>query len=224
MRQTGPTKVELRIPTDKPKFRRPGYYMSRDPKPDRLPILALDPGGTTGWSLLVLPTEIDGRDTFSHTPHTILQSRLIWEHGEFPTLGAEDEAVYQLARLAGGWPDAAIVVEDFILRVERKEKSRELLSPVRITAKFETYLWREDRSMFLQDPSQGKRVTDDRLDLLDAKVDDGLEDHARDADRHAVMFMKRCIGIQGAQLKISAWPQVYATGKHVVVQEESEAM
>lgn len=184
---------------------------SREELGIRVPILAFDPGGTTGWSLLVLPRNIQRKDVFSWPPDAILASAKVWEHGEIVTTGDEDNAAYQMARLCQMWPGAAIVIEDFILRVERKEKSRELLSPVRITAKLEAYLWKTGRKPFLQDPSQGKRMTDERLALLGALVDDGLPDHARDADRHAVMFLKRCIGPQGVSLKRSAWPHLYST-------------
>ncbi|ARW57170.1 hypothetical protein SEA_ZENON_85 [Mycobacterium phage Zenon] len=216
----GPMRRDLRIHyPDRPKARPlAGVNLTR------VPILAFDPGGTTGWSLLVLPRQIRGRDVFSYDPATILRNAVIWEHGEMVTTGDEDAASFQLFKMCQAWPGAAIVVEDFILRVERKEKSRELLSPVRITAKLEAYLWRNtDRCMFKQDPSQAKRVTDDRLKALGAIAEDGLPDHARDADRHAVMFMRRCIGPQGVGLKRVAWPELYGViGGEPVDEEELE--
>lgn len=202
----GPEKASL--PGVSPKLRRG----RQRPLPQlTLPIIAVDPGQTTGWSLLTLRRSLKERDIFSWNLDTILRTRKRWVHGEINTLGCEDEAVYQLYKLVDENPSAAVVVEDFILRAERREKSRELLSPVRITAKLEAYLWRNSRPMFLQQASQAKTtVTDERLDLLHVKAKDGLPDHARDADRHAVLFVRRCLGPQGVGMKRVAWPHIYA--------------
>ena len=192
----------------------PPHFKPRDLRSyprQKVPILAFDPGGTTGWSLLVLPRKINGKDVFSFNLDTILHT-LTWEHGELVTTGDEDGAAYQMAKMCNAWPNAAIVVEDFILRSERKEKSRDLLSPVRLTAKLETYLWKGNRKPLLQTPAQAKTtVTDERLALWGVKVDDGLPDHARDADRHAVLFLRRCIGPQGVAVKRAAWPHLYGS-------------
>lgn len=207
MSYVGPKRHDLKIMT--PHFR---GLDSNTFRSGVLPIIAFDPGGTTGWSILVLRTQIAERDVFAYNLDAILKHKLIWEHGEIPTAGNEDEAVYQMAKVCKAWPEAAIVVEDFILRAERKEKSRDLLSPVRLTAKLETYLWRDGRKMFLQQAGQAKpTVTDERLELWGCKADDGLPDHARDADRHALLFARRCIGVNGVKVKRAAWPHIYAT-------------
>lgn len=207
MSWVGPKRTDLKI--QPPHFKN---VVAESLRRDVLPILSFDPGGTTGWSLLVLPREVSGRDVWSYNLDVALRNKVLWEHGELPTAGNEDEAVYQMAKLCGAWPEAAIVVEDFILRAERKEKSRELLSPVRLTAKLETYLWRQGRKIFLQSAGQAKpTITDARLSLWGCLVDDGLPDHARDADRHAVLFTRRCIGVAGVKVKRAAWPHIYAT-------------
>ena len=119
--------------------------------------------------------------------------------------------MHWLYKLISDWPTAAVVVEDFILRAERKEKSRELLSPVRLTAKLETYLWRDGRRMFLQQPAQAKTtISNERLKMWNCYTGTGAQEHARDADRHAMLFLRRCMGPQGVQLKRNAWPHVYA--------------
>lgn len=201
----GPVAKSLRVTT-------PHIRQKKSELPtNAVPILALDPGGTTGWSLLVLRRNIMGRDVFSWNLDAILRNKFMWDHGELSCLGDEDAAVYYLARLCDQFPSAAIVVEDFILRAERKEKSRDLLSPVRITAKLEHCLWRRRRRIFRQTAGQAKPiVTNDRLALLGALANDGMTDHARDADRHAVMFLRRCLGPQGVGLKRSAWPHIYS--------------
>jgi len=183
-----------------------------------LPIIAIDPGQTTGWSLLVLRRSLRERDIFAWNLDTILRSKKTWQHGEIHSLGCEDDAVFRLYKMIDEWPSAAVIVEDFILRSERKEKSRELLSPVRITAKIETYLWRNGRPMFLQQASQAKTtVTDERLALWGCKANDGLPDHARDADRHAILFARRCLGPAGVGMKRLAWPHIYAQDEDVAM-------
>lgn len=205
MTYVGPVRHDLKIMTPHFKGQKPEL------RSNVLPILAYDPGGTTGWSLLVLRSKINGSDVWSHQMDTILRNKVTWEHGELPTTGNEDEAAYQMHKMCKAWPEAAIVVEDFILRAARKEKSRELLSPVRITAKLETYLWKDQRKIFLQTPADGKGTqTDERLAIWNVLADDGLPDHARDADRHVIRFVRRCMGVQGVKVKRAAWPQVYA--------------
>jgi hypothetical protein len=199
----GPQRRNILVPT--PKFRRPN---SGTLPVSVLPILGLDPGGTTGWSLLVIRKEWLERDIFSWNLDTILANKLSWEHGEVPTAGCEDDAVWRIAKLIEDWPSAAIVSEDFILRPERKEKSRELLSPVRITAKIETYLWRSKRRMFLQQPSQAKStITDERLKFWSCYTSEGGMQHARDADRHVLLFLRR---LKAHEVPLSVvWPHIY---------------
>ena len=179
-----------------------------------LPILAIDPGGTTGWSLLVLRREIQDREFLAWNLDVILSHKVSWTHGELSCTGAEDEAVWRLAKLCEDWPSAAIVVEDFILRPDRREKSRELLSPVRITAKLETHLWRNRRRMFLQQPSQAKTtISDERLKLWNCYTRSGALQHARDADRHALLFLRR---LKAHEVPLSVvWPHIYSPAESV---------
>lgn len=203
----GPTRRDMKLRA--PNFRGPSKLEFPS---NVLPILALDPGGTTGWSLLILRRNINGRDVFSWNLDAILRNKVSWEHGELWCKGDEDAATYQLAKLCDQFPSAAIVIEDFILRQERKEKSRDLLSPVRLTAKLEYCLWRQGRRTFKLSAGQTKPiVTDERLGMLGCLADDGMSDHARDADRHAVMFVRKCLGPQGVTAKRAAWPHIYAT-------------
>lgn len=204
----GPTRCDLDIKI--PNFKWANEVGLRK---NRLEILAFDPGGTTGWSLLVLPVSVGGTDVWDHPPDMIVPRKVSWKHGEISSDDGEDEAVFKMGKICASHPAAAIVVEDFILRAERKEKGRDLLSPVRITAKLETYLWRMGREMFLQNVGQVKPVmTNDRLSIWNVSAEDGLPDHARDADRHALFFMRRCLGTQGLKVRKKAWPHIYEDG------------
>lgn len=178
--------------------------------PDTASILAFDPGGTTGWSLLVLPRNWGNQNTFAMPQDVILRNKIRWHHGEIDCIVSEDQAVRHINKLIDQWPGAAIVVEDFILRPHRNEMSRDLLSPVRITAKIEHHLWRYNRKMWLQTPAQAKSVSsDDRLKAWGVYTSSGGLQHARDADRHVMLFLRRCMGSKGIALRNVAWPHLF---------------
>lgn len=202
----GPNRRDLKICA--PHFRYSSK--SKEISLSSLPIFSIDPGVTTGWSLLILRRFINHKNIFSYPFDIILKNKIIWEHGQINTFNFESEATYHLSRMIENFPGAAIVTEDFILRSERKEKTRELLSPVRINAKLETLLWMQGRRMFLQQPSLAKTtITDERLKLWGCYTSDGGLVHARDADRHALLFVRRCMGLQGAGLRTAAWPYIF---------------
>lgn len=187
-----------------------GRTKNIDLPPDVMPILALDPGGTTGWSLLVLPKRWGTAVTLSMPQDVILRSKIRWHHGQVDCLASEDSGVHHLIKLIDDWPSAAIVVEDFILRPHRNEMSRELLSPVRITAKIEHHLWKNRRKMWLQTPAQAKSVgSDERLKAWGVYTREGGLQHARDADRHVMLFLRRCMGSKGIATRNVAWPHLF---------------
>jgi hypothetical protein len=139
----------------------------------------------------------------------IIRSRISWGHGEIDC-HTEDYACQQLIELACAYPTAAVVVEDFILRSNRQEKSRDLLSPVRITAILKHALWREGRLIFTQQAGQAKTsITDERLRIWRCYDRDGGLQHARDADRHLLLFIRRLMGAQGQKLRSAVWPHIY---------------
>ena len=175
-----------------------------------MPILAFDPGGTTGWSLCVLPTQWGTQSIFTMPQDVILRSKVHWYHGQIDCILSEDHGVHHMIRLIEEWPHAAIVVEDFILRPHNHETSRDLLSPVRITAKIEHHLWRNNRKMWLQTPAQAKTVSsDDRLKAWGVYTKEGGLQHARDADRHVILFLRRCMGVKGTATRNVAWPHLF---------------
>jgi hypothetical protein len=197
----GPHNVSLNAELPKPKpLNRTGAIV---------PILGIDPGGVTGWSLIALPRKVLQQPVFKQPMEMILREKVEWMHGQVDCRGKEDEGAYQLRKLIDQWPTAAVVVEDFILRAGRQEKSRDLLSPVRITAKIEHHLWLNNRKMFLQQPSLAKRLTDDRLKHMGVYTRQGGMQHARDADRHVLMFIRRCMDTKGVALQQDSWPHIF---------------
>lgn len=95
------------------------------------------------------------------------------------------------ARVSGGRvPEiTTVVIEDFILR--ERTMTRDLLSPVRITAALYVLLCQHEWKMqvVLQSPSDKSVINDERLKAL------GLwavgQRHARDAYRHLMLYLRK---------------------------------
>lgn len=183
---------------------RPNSKVSLAVPKDILPILAIDPGGVTGWSLLVLNRIEFGQELLDTNQEVLLNKRKIWRHGEIDCRTDEFAGVYQLKKLIDEWWFAAVVIESFFIRQRALD-----LSPARITAIIEDHLWQMGKKAHFQQASQAKTTcTDDRLKLWGAYTSEGGLGHARDADRHALLFMRRCIK---SSLKELAWPAVYGS-------------
>jgi hypothetical protein len=197
--------------------RRRGYIQEDEISYDSATVIALDPGGTTGWSLLsVHPQSLTEPDA------DFLENIFDHQHGEVDcgshrgNLGTslhsgistdgEFSGVYDLVKLIDSWPMAAVVMEDFVLRQMRMD--RELLSPVRITAAIGYAIWRKGRDYHVQGPADAKRVcTDDRLKRWGMYDPYGGLRHARDADRHAILFLRKAKA--KANFRANAWPHLY---------------
>lgn len=166
-------------------------------------VVSLDPGGTTGWCVLcVHPLALVDPDL------RVLDNVTYWRSGQYD--GIEWEHVREIENLAAAWEGGAVVVEDFVLR--RLSPARELLSPVRLTAALEYVLWREKRLVFRQSASDAKTIcTDERLKDWGFYRREGGEEHARDATRHGLLFLRRASTLdrRGARLRRAAWPRLY---------------
>ncbi|AXH49791.1 RuvC-like resolvase [Gordonia phage Pleakley] len=184
-------------------------------------VVAFDPGGTTGWSIMRL--DIERLFDKKTRPHEMITQ---WWHGEIDCgamsgnagssalaqgydLGesetGEAAGVFlceRLIHLGGGIPRSAVVIEDFILRTQTQ--ARDALSPVRITAALQQLLWEgKDVTTYKQQPSEAKTTcTDDRLKQWGFWTPGSR--HARDADRHAILFVRKT---REQRSKIfAAWP------------------
>lgn len=141
-----------------------------------------------------------------------------WDHGQIT--GDECWQAHQMVELADRWPRAVVVVEDFILR--KFTKGRELLFPVRITEAFRYALWLRQREMFKQMPSEAKTIaTDDRLKMWGLYEREGGMQHARDADRHAISWLRKCK--ERPELRAKSWPYLYSS-KGFYAQEGAEQL
>lgn len=90
--------------------------------------------------------------------------------------------------------DVYLVIEDFIIR--KMNTSRDFLSPVRITASIKGMAYWENLikqdKIIMQTPADAKSVcTDKRMDLWGYTINTKQDRHSRDADRHAILFLRR---------------------------------
>lgn len=190
---------------------------------DTATVIALDPGGTTGWSMMrVHPDALD-----PGAPDVkILANIQNWSHGQIDcgstrgnlgrseiegvSTSGEAAGIRRITDLIAAWPDAAIVIEDFVLR--QFDQKRDLLSPVRITAGVNQYLWWRSRTYHIQSPGDAKTTaTDARLKSWGLYDSHGGMQHARDADRHAITFLRKASmnNPKGKELRLTHWGHLY---------------
>lgn len=147
--------------------------------------IAFDPGGTTGWAVFqVYLAAIEDES------YRIKDNITFWTAGEFR--GTESIQADQMFELVEAWPDAKVVIEDFILR--KFSSARELLSPVRITERLDDRMYCNcpNRPLIKQPASLAMTtVTDIRLKKMGLYNALSGQEHARDAVRHNITWMKR---------------------------------
>ncbi|UVK63880.1 RuvC-like resolvase [Gordonia phage LilyPad] len=198
---------------------------------DYASIVALDPGGTTGWSIFqVQPEALSSLE--EHQQYGVLNNVVDWKHGQIDcgsqkgnrgtgghrNISTSGEAVGagEILGLLRSWPAAAVVIEDFILDPKRFNMGRDLLSPVRLTATVSYDLWLQGRDYFVQSASLAKTTcTDDKLKQWAYYSSSGGLGHARDADRHALTFLRRAAqrSPEAKALRELAWPHLFGPGQ-----------
>jgi hypothetical protein len=161
-------------------------------------VVALDPGTTTGWCVLQVHP-----DSITDAECSILDNVLHRAQGQIA--GPLHECKNEIIELVDAWPTAAIVTEDFILRI--RDAKRETLDPVRINEVLEWALLNDGRRLWYQQPADAKKVVDnDRLKRWGFYDPDGNE-HQRDATRHALLFLRKCK--ERPALARAAWPWLF---------------
>lgn len=167
----------------------------------KIRVVAFDPGGTTGWS--IMETTLGALDDNTIPVHEILTG---WWHGQ---IVCNDEkidnyeqvaidAMAELITAQAAADDFAVVMESYQIRSKRTDA--ETISPIRFIAGVEQYVWDMCRYMAKQGPSEKTGVTDDRLEAWGLYLRDGQQ-HARDADRHALLFLKKLRAKKSLQRK-----------------------
>src|ERR1700755_2394176 len=167
----------------------------KENRPNEYHIIAIDPGGTTGWAHLVC----DYR-AFSRPDHKALAYLKSWDCGEFS--GAEsgqcERAVSLIHRAIGDTPQSTfrnrtdVVGEDFDL--VQTIGGHDLLSPVRINAVLAWECRKQALTYTLQNRSLRTNITAAQLNLFGfegrwTKTGKGKDMFA--AMQHAVVWLRR---------------------------------
>lgn len=179
-----------------------------------LVLLSLDPGETTGWSAMRVPVAALRQRGAART----LQ-RCWWAHGTIQRSGIGtgsmaqavsdsrhvtnifglmdrvfEEFVHTADDGEGGldvFDEFVLVMENFKLRMMSMDEN--LLAPVRIKERLLDRLWvaRSPLPVFLQAPSDAKKIVSDERLRTWGMYRSNSGPHARDADRHAILFLRR---------------------------------
>lgn len=217
MTVTVPMRGITTIDITKNRRRRKGYLKESEITYNEACVIAIDPGGTSGWSLISVHPE-----ALTEPKADMFENIFEHKHGQVDcgshrgNLGTslhdgistegEFSGVYDLTELIRMWPSAAVVIEDFNLRQMRMD--RELLSPVRITSAIGHQMWLDGRDYHVQQPSDAKNVcSDNRLRKWRMYDKSGGMQHARDADRHAILFLRKAK--MQKDFRALAWPHLY---------------
>jgi len=175
---------------------------------DRPTTLWFDPGGTTGWSRMSCSVE-----ALTDSDVSVLGT-LEWEHGEIRCLEDEEAGLDQWLAVASEVPGACIGIEDFVPRFFNS--SWDFYSPMRLTAAakwiFHAQLGTESVHIKKQEASDAKdEITNDRLKRWGLYERKGGLEHARDADRHAILWLRKCKGTDKVSRtrRQEAWPHLY---------------
>lgn len=161
-------------------------------------VVALDPGGTTGWAVVSVDVTAYGFGDGTSL-HRLITHK---DSGQF--VGEVLEQGEEIATLFDAWPTAAIVLEHFQPRQAAYELSA---IQVETIAEYIAFCDRREETTFKQLPSLAlSTITDERLKGW--KLYKPGEQHGRDAFRHALMFHRRCMENSG--LAKTAWPKLLA--------------
>lgn len=174
-------------------------------------VVALDPGGVTGWSVFVVHPQ-----ALSDPRLKLLANILEWQHGQIFCGGdkysveAENAGVDKMIEIASEWPGAAHVIETFTIR--KLNQSMEYCSPIRLTAAYDMKV--RDLGVtttYRQEPSDAKSTcSNTRLKEWGLYVRQGGLDHARDADRHAILALRHAKDARhGPARRHEWWPHLY---------------
>lgn len=196
------------------------YYKS--PELNECAIIGLDPGGTTGWSLMRFD-----REAFVGNKSTaqMIDLMIEWKHGQIdcgtksgnfgtgPESSISTSGEFAGTRAIGGLlrgnPEAVVVIEGFDLAQFNKDQS--LLTPVRLIAAIGYELWLGGRTYVSQSRARKAEMPDERLKQIGLYERAGGMQHARDADRHAMVYALRCAnpGRKGRELRVQHWPELF---------------
>lgn len=172
-----------------------------------LVVVSFDPGVTTGWAVHRLDLDSLKAKGFAATIYGSSSGFATGQIGGDGSDAAEFNMVdimmdiVRAGYVLGDYENGdlfAIVMEDFVLR--RPEAARSLLAPVRVYSRFEDRLYMVGRETDVrlpyvkQSPADAKNVVSDlRLQRWNV-YRPGME-HARDAQRHGILFARKVASV-----------------------------
>lgn len=194
------------------------FLRTGNPDANYIYIMGIDPGVTTGISILQVDIS-EGvpppHDLEKITPFTtqlsyggsgnvadLIKGDAAWQEQNIASQIAD---TYNYLSIFG---TTVLVIEDFIIR--KFLSSRDFLSPVRITAGILQSVYEiltggnedgdyslppeEGNFIFFQSPSDAKGTcTDERLDKWGYTIQTQKDRHGRDATRHSVLFLRKLL-------------------------------
>jgi hypothetical protein len=171
-------------------------------------VVAFDPGGMTGWSVMAVHPE-----ALSDPSLSALENVDPWTHGEIKCNGpdgkydiaAEDLGCDEMMAIVESWPGALIVLEDFRPRTD--VRTMEAYTPMRLNAMMQRELHKLGMIYAMQMPSEKSTASDDRLKLWGFYERAGGMGHARDGDRHSLIAIRKAK--QTGKKRGMWWPHLY---------------
>lgn len=165
-------------------------------------IVGIDPGVTTGISVigvnqneLPMPEDVEhwGSDQLSYGGSGNIDDIVKVKDGYVEQMISHmiGDVIEQLT--AYYELRVIVAIEDFIVR--QQNSSREFLAPVRITAGIVQEIYElPNVKVVYQSPSDAKTVCkDERMDKWGYNIRTQKDRHARDADRHSILFLRRAM-------------------------------
>lgn len=172
-----------------------------------LVVVSFDPGVTTGWAV----HRIDfGELKLGGFSSAIYKDTSGFGLGQITGDGSDASEfrmvdtmmdIVRSAYVLGDYDEGdlfAIVMEDFVL--QRSEASRSLLAPVRVFSRFEDRLYTIGRDSGVRLPYVKQSASDAKNVVSDLRLQrwnvyrPGME-HARDAQRHGILFARKVASI-----------------------------
>lgn len=180
---------------------------------DRLIMIGIDPGVTTGLSVMVISDPAEGLEGIMAWGSDQLSyggsgniSDLYTGEVNFP----EQEISQKIGRAIKEWAKhnrVIVAIEDFIIR--QKNSGRNFLSPVRITSGIMQEIFGSglNISVTFQSPSDAKGTCkDERMDLWGFPIKTQKDRHSRDADRHLILCLRRMMANPAVQKDLLSVP------------------
>lgn len=165
---------------------------------NRIVVIGIDPGVTTGLSVMIveeMSKGVDGILAWGSDQISYGGSGNVKDLYDGDESFPEQEISMQIGQAITRWAKyntVYVAIEDFIIR--KHNSSRDFLAPVRITSGIMQHIYKAGANIkvIFQAPSDAKGVcTDERMDLWGFPIQTTRDRHSRDADRHSILLLRK---------------------------------